>query len=299
MAFSRCLSEGSIDLLASEAQQENSWWRCVLDDPKLFIGIRKDRVDVYWLGQCIFQARNDSGKLKVTTHPKYLLDPGLKGAISISDGSFNVAALSANALIRKFEGKSTLERMKKAAAYYAGDEKVGCHQAAEANPSVIDVEVALLGADSEDVFKTTQSRIDFAALDAHGENVNLVFWEAKVFSNKELRSNKAEAPVVAQMTRYVDLLTAQRTAVEASYRSLARNLVAFRDRMGWARPLSPLVSKVAASPELLTMHDTPSIRLLVFGFDKDQEKGAVWKGHLEKLEAGKPKFIGDAKNARL
>ena len=59
----------------------------------------------------------------------------------------------------------------------------------------VDVEIALTG-QKEDDSKVRALRADFAALRDNPESIELVFFEAKHFSNPELRANGGQTPTI-------------------------------------------------------------------------------------------------------
>src|ERR1700730_8923087 len=140
--FNRGLSEAFIDLLHAEAEKAG-WWRDLLDDKTLLIGVREEYLNVYWQGQALFTVRRVANMLRVTTHEKFLLDPGLKGQVGLADGKFVVEGLHAKGFMSQFEAGKTLPKMKRAAELFAGNEKKGCHVIAQRNAVVIDFEVTL------------------------------------------------------------------------------------------------------------------------------------------------------------
>ncbi|WP_342147996.1 hypothetical protein [Methylorubrum sp. SB2] len=283
MIFDRALNDSFVKRLAEEAAA-GGWWRDVLADPKLLIAPRRTDLNVYWRGQALFNVSCPRGQLVVTTHEKFLVDPALAGQVPLLGGRFDTAASLERALIRDFEGPTTLSKMKRAAALFSGEEKTGCHEIAVGNASVLDVEIAFPGryavADGEE---RSAPRIDLASVEADGENARLVFWEAKAYANGELRAfGDSTAPVCEQIETYRLALVQHRTDIEASYTAVAANLVAFKD-MGWTRALSPVIEAVGRGDRRLTLGATPKVGLLVFGFDNAQKNEPRWKKHLGKL----------------
>ncbi len=186
--FKKGLSQEFIDALGVLAKT-NCWWRDVLLDPTLLIGIRNEALDVYWHGQALFYATYN-GRVRVNTHVKYLLDPDRSDRVPLNeDGS---VTLLTEPMIKDYVGRETLEKMKRAADLFAGDEKRGVHAIALVNKDVIDVEIQLDARGLLDEkglpLKRKEPRIDIAALEMTGNGFELVFWEAKLFANKELRA---------------------------------------------------------------------------------------------------------------
>jgi len=293
--FNRALSDTFIKDLQPEKQ---GWWPDVLADPKLLIALRGKYLNVYWRGQSLFCV--NSG-ITATIHQKYLMDPKLDSQVRLKDGKFDTTLL-ANGFIREYEGPETLAKLKKAAGLFSGLEKTGCHEIAVRNPGVVDCEIAFPGKVSLDDGGGDKlaPRIDLAAFEDDGDAVRLVFWEAKHFSNSELRAANGPAPVVRQIGIYRKYLSENRTAIEGSYQKIAKNLVAIGN-MGWKRELSPLINEVATGKRRLTLGAEPKVGLIIFGFDSAQRDHSGWKGHRDALKKQIKDIIitGDAKNIRL
>jgi hypothetical protein len=260
-------------------------------------------LNVYWEGQSIFNVSCPAGDLRVTTHEKYLVDPALAGQVPLMpDGTFNTAELAERALVRRYAGPDTLKKLKAAASLFAGNEKRGCHAIAVRNPSVLDVEIAFPGKHTSANGDVTNSpRVDFAAVEPDGADVQLVFWEAKTYDNGELRAfADGPAPVCGQIDVYRNVLQAQREAVEVSYTAVAANLVSFKS-MGWKRELSPLIEAVGTGNAKLHLGREPQVNLVVFGFDAGQRQEKRWQSHLGKLKEriGKVLPVGDPKQISL
>ena len=300
--FNHGLSPEFISQLAEEANKD-SWWADVLNDPKLFVAIRHNYLNVYWRGQSLFCVSNPSG-LKVTTHQKYLVDPALASQVPLkTDGSFDVESIIKHGVISRYEGPKTLAKMKKAAGLFSKLEKTGCHEIAVNNPAVIDFEIAFGGTVSsgDDGDKKGAPRADLASIErGKGENARLVFWEAKHYSNGELRADDGLAPVCAQVKIYQNYLRDNRGAVEESYTRVAANLVDISN-MRLGRPLSPLIAEVVARKGRLTLGDEPKVGLIIFGFDAGQRDHPGWKKHLKVLEENISPVVavGDANGIRL
>lgn len=296
--FDRALEPAFIEQLDAEAAL-GGWWADVLADPKLLIATRGKSLNVYWRGQSLFLVEAGKSGLKVTTHPKYLLDPALATKVSLIDGSFNVENMVRNGVIHHYKGPETLDKMKKAAGLFSGLEKTGCHEIAVRNPSVIDCEIAFPGSGSPsgDGDKTSANRVDIASLETDSNDARLVFWEAKHFSNPELRADGGLPPVCGQVEKYQNYLSANRKAIERSYAKVAANL----KHLGMARPLSTLIEEVATGERTLTLGEKPKVGLIIFGFDMGQRDHPIWKDHLQRLKVNIPHVIavGDAKKVTV
>ena len=261
--------KGMIEALAALATK-GSWWRDVLKDRSLIIGVRDDYLNVYWRGQSIFKVEMKQERIIATTHPKYLLDPDLSGQVALDTETGAFAVDDLDALTRTYVPGETLGKLKRAASLFAGDEKEGVQAIVNANPHVVDVEIAFPAQSGSH----SVPRIDIATFNEAGDGVKLVFWEAKVLGNAELRAS-GEKNVVRQIENYRTVLAAQAPNVIDSYGVIARNLDAIAKMSSGTRSIAPTVSKVAEGASL-TLSSPPDVRLIVYGFDKDQRDGA-WK----------------------
>ena len=195
--FKRGLEEKFVKLL-NEEYNKGGWWRDILKDPQLHIGIRNNYLDVYYRGNSLFLIKYSSKGLLGQTHYKYLIHPEMKiKPIIFSNGTIgNLENVFINSLDEKNIGL-----MKRASNVYAGEEKKGIQWILNSNPNIIDMEIALtqeaekLEAEGieemEEGKGPAAQRIDFAALQKTSNGVELVFFEAKLFSNKELRAVKS------------------------------------------------------------------------------------------------------------
>jgi hypothetical protein len=130
---------------------------------------------------CCPEKTISSGIVRAETHPKYLLDPGLVGRVSLVEREFDVSQVRGGGLMRSYEGPRTLGYLKRNADRFSPDENAVVH----ANPDVLDLEVGLPHSKTPGA-QTPSDRIDIAALEADGDAVRLVFWEAKPNTNRDL-----------------------------------------------------------------------------------------------------------------
>lgn len=300
--FKHGLSDKFIDHLTKEANKV-SWWADVLNDTNLFIAVRNQYLNVYWRGQSLFRIELGPSGLRAKMHPKFLIDPGLHDEVTLVNRTFKVEELVGRGIIREYEGPETLKKMKKAAGLFSGPEDTGCHDIILANSQVIDREIGFSGPISLPGGGTGKTRhlIDLLTLE-DGNAVRLVFWEAKHFSNGELRALGSVVPVCEQIKRYRQCLFEHRHEIEAGYKRVAENLVAF-EKMGWKRRLSPLIKRIAeGQPPTLGEDDKDvEVGLVIFGFKKVERDEDNWQDHLKRLksEVKHVLAVGDAKDVRL
>jgi len=284
--FSRALAPRFIDLLKAESEKKSGWWSDVLADPGLVIALRGSYLNVYWQGQSIFYVETGGAGLRVTTHEKFLIDPSLKAQVALQqNGKFAVDNLRKFGVMGHY-GDDTLNKMKVAASYYAGLEKMGCHRIAVKNKNFVDCEIAVpTFSDAQTGVLYESGRIDIACFEETKDTstARLVFWEAKHFHNTDIRAKSPALPRVGeQIRRYRAYLSAHQDQILTCYKSVAQNLVALQE-IGWCRKLSPLIHDVAAGGRTLVMGDKPKVGLLIFGFDKPQRDDKEWKCHLKRL----------------
>lgn len=300
--FKRSISKEFIEQLAKEAAK-GGWWADALADPKLFIGLRGGYLNVYWRGQSLFLVTEGSSGLTVSTHEKFLIDPKLAGQVPLIDGSFDIASLIKRAIVPRYEGPTSLKKMKDAAGYFSKTEKTGCHKIAVLNSNIIDVEITFPGKVSLDDGSDDKQgpRVDIASVEPYGDDqARLVFWEAKAFGNGELRTAGEDVPVCHQIEVYRKYLSdpGNSTAITEDYKLVAKNLVDIQN-MGWVRPLSPLIEDISLGRRQLTLE--PKVGLIIFGFDAGQRDHSGWQKHLQRLKANIPHVIavGNAKQIRI
>jgi hypothetical protein len=197
-----------------------------------------------------------------STHPKYLLNPNISGQVMPIGDEFDLVKIEAEMLTRAYEHGKTLARLKSTAGLYSGREKEGVHAIAVSNPSVIDVEIAMSANGLTDV--GTTPRIDLAAFKPGDRGINMIFWEAKTFSNPEVKSGA----VVEQIGRYQKAIVAFRPQIVDSYQCVANNLVAISDMSDRKRQVSASIRQVANNEVQLIVSEL-NVGLIIYGFDAD------------------------------
>jgi len=271
--FRRGLGDAFVRFLNGEYER-GRWWARILEDSDLFVAIRDNYLNVYYRGNSVLLLQLDGQRLVGKTHYKYLLRDGMKDPyISSVDGK--VLLSERNPSLFFLSDISDLRSLKRSSEPYAGEEKSGIHKILRANSNIIDVEIALSQEDSEE--RWAAQRIDFAALRYMPEGIELVFYEAKHFSNKELRAGRnGVPPVVEQVRKYERLIQRHEKGIRNSYRRVCQNLNALR-----GIPRVEIVRCAAENEAPLIVSHEP--RLVVFGFDDDQKKGMAWSPHRKAL----------------
>lgn len=273
----------------AELAARPSWWRDVLEDKNLVIGVRDDYLNVYSCGQSLFKVEMRREKIVASTHPKYLLNPDLSGQINLDTETATFDADPDQLLTRCYIGGETLRKLRRAAKLYAGFEKCGVQDITEANSNLVDVEIAFPN-ESE---SGSVPRIDIATFEKQHDGVGLVFWEAKLFANPELHNKK----VLSQINQYNDLIARERDCLIDSYRVIAGNLTAFAKMSGDVRSVAPEVQQVADGAPL-RLADPAKVRLVVFGFN-EWERDDILKPLLKEFDSIEIVRKGNSKGLKL
>ena len=111
-----------------------------------------------------------------------------------------------------------------------------------------------------------------------------MFWEAKLFTNPEVRAKGPASPkVVGHIEEYKKVLHARQSEVLSSYECVAKNLVEIGKMQGNVRILGPAIRAVGEGEKLRM--SSANVGLVIFGFDADQKaKGGIGHKHFEKLK---------------
>ena len=285
-SFKRGLSDEFVAVLKKGAER-NSWWKKIIGDKTLFVAIRDEYINVYYQGNSVIRLDFIQGALIAKTHYKYLIKPSLQeGENCLIKTTENMVFIPENSagsfdkyLTHNLEG---IESIKKASTAYGGVEKEGIQKILNSNNNIVDLEIALtqkaLQAE-EDINKDTAKRIDFAAIHEVGHNqFELVFFEAKHYSNKELRAKGDALPKVieTQIPTYEKLLADYEEDILKSYQTVCKNLIDIAPH----RKFSKAINAIANGAEF-RVNLKP--RLVIFGFDDDQKKGALFNSRIRKL----------------
>ena len=151
------------------------------------------------------------------------------------------------------------------------------------NRGIDAVFVEKLNAEGDGETAPATRRIDFAALRPVEDGAEIVFYEAKLFSNNEIRAKgKQLPPVVEQIKDCGKLIVDHCAELAQSYRRVCGNLAALHSVKGRYLTILELMDRIASDKAAL--HVSEDVRLVVFGFDSDQRVGKAWKPHREKLE---------------
>lgn len=271
------------DFIAALNKEYNAggWWRQIVDDKELFIAIRNEYINVYYKGNSLLKL-SFNGQLVAETHYKYLVRPDANPCLVKTSSGMGFTHDANQFAIRNLD---EINSIKKASAAYSGIEKESIQKIIQSNDNIIDLEIALTNEALKDEMepdegkkRSTAKRIDFAALQKKDDFYEVVFFEAKHFSNKELRAKGNDDPsVINQISLYEKLLNTFKEDIIQSYSKVCRNL---REILPYSQSTQAIINISEDSPLKINLKP----RLVIFGFDEDQKQGKVWQPHKDKLK---------------
>ena len=291
--FRRGITDKKFISVLKEKYQEGGWWKDVVDDKELFVAIRYEYLNIYYQGNSLiklsFDKKNDN--LVAETHYKYLCRPDTKPCLITTrpNGSFFLKRSSREDKKRAIDdylihNLTEVDSIKKASTAYGGVEKEGIQKILNCNGNIIDLEIALTKeaeddeGNIEEIKGATAKRIDFAAFQKNTDHYDLLFFEAKHFSNKELRAKGDSLPsVLKQISRYRKLLEKYKNEIIESYKLVCCNLCELLP----PDQLDQSIIDIASGTYAIKVDIEPC--LVLFGFDEDQRTGVYWGPHKEKL----------------
>lgn len=219
----------------------------------LRLAVRNGYFNLYSGGQSIAKVDLTSRTLRARSHVKYL-----------SDDAPNVQKLGI------LEDTHSLDKIIDRASGWQGEEKKSVEELVAANALVVDLEIALPGAEvtqPDGTIVKVAPRIDLAALEPVAGGWQLVFWEVKMSKDARVRS-KSKPEVIAQLQKYAEWFArpGYTDAVLAAYRTAIRDMVALHDfavAKGCAlNDLDPALRDIAVHPEKL-LRVAPQVGLII------------------------------------
>lgn len=259
------------------------WWQDLLEhrftdvggmEQPLFLAIRNGYLNAYVEGQSVLKLGFDpSTAVAGKIHHKYVV----KGAVGQLDLKFD----GSNVGDTPYRGRSALDEWARLARSYAKQEKKGVAAIAGRNAHVIDVEMALppnkvIGAEN----RPSKAQMDIVALETDGKKIKIVFYEAKLFDNPDLRARDHKPRVLDQLRRYEDWIDSdnRKDEVVNAYRRACGILIRLNATRSEAtgRAVHPLVVEAAKEGSNLSVDPKP--RLIIFGY-KPEQRNAYWEPH--------------------
>ena len=264
-SFKRGLKDEFVEALNREYEKDGGWWKKIVDDPELFIGIREDYLNIYFHGSSLLKLEHTGGHLVGETHYKYLLKSPCRDELDNKYVNFKKGYFDPLNGMESYRdiGEDIDAIKKKAAASLRGTEKKGVHKIILRNENIIDTEIAFPG---------SGKRVDFAALREEKNKLKLVFYEAKVFSSSEIRAGVGKPQVIDQLEKYEKILSERAEGIRKSYSRVATT---FLDLAGCGRRSALFQQAKEGSFEVC-----PEVRLVIFNFNGAQREAANASGGL-------------------
>jgi hypothetical protein len=292
--FDRRIAPELLGELKRMAEEDKSnWWKDLLsawapsgfrsDQRRLRLAIRNGYLNFYLKGQSVARVHLSRNKEPIAdVHVKYTQDNAqeqrylrLTSAGLEDRRSGSVAA---------YTGSSTLNEWMERAQAYCGDEKIFVDELITHNADVIDVEMGLPAFERSKDGKKVAPRMDLIAIEPDERTQRIVFWEAKMMSNPELRRREGPAKVVSQLDDYRLWLTEDNQAlVSAAYGETCRLLRQFHDMASaFDRSMPELGAGVRRLSESKSPPNVdPAPRLVI----SDLEASESWAPHAISLTA--------------
>jgi len=256
--FKRKLDKAIIDIL----KKDILWSEKIKKDcgrQKVFLTIRDNLIDFYHKGGRLFSF----GRQGFKTHLKYASVISTNGKDYLTESELSDYKLAA-------DFKSNYHRIKENCSNYSGIEAGGVSALyhkhsylSDNNIIVLDIEVSFESFNEEN----TQDRIDILLYKK--DTQTLQFVEAKHYSNKEIWS-RTTPKVINQINRYESQILERKTEILSGYSK-------------YVKILNDIFN--ISLPEPSNIED--KVTLLIFGFDRDQQKG-----RLKTLITGNSEYSG-------
>lgn len=249
-AYERHLSEKFIKRLNALYQDKDSWWHKLADDKDVFVLIRSNRLHAMVHGGLLLKVSMRRDEISCGINKEFLFLRSGKDSYAELDDEKDI---SIDYVKNRKDFVTHYPRIKRRIEWITGEERKASHRLALRIRNVIDREIGF-GDESEG---KGVKKVDLAAVSDNGE---LVFFEVKLFDNKEIRSNNTPA-VVNQIRTYEKLIA----------RNGTRILQAYRDQFELIRVLhGRFFEEKRTLPEVKYIH--PRVRLIITGFDDVQFK---------------------------
>jgi hypothetical protein len=260
----------------------------------LRLAIRNGYVNFYRNGQSVARVSvgmNSVANLEV--HLKYVTpewknlkigkDPKKQYYVKLKDDNMLICDAFAGDL-GKYDGATTLDRWIAEVANYKGAEKTFVDKLVSCNQNIIDLEMGLPNFLPEDSATTVSPRMDLVAIEEMNGQDTVVFWEAKMMGNGELRAKDDSDPkLFKQLQNYTTWLSddKQKAQVAEAYKANCGILVAIHSE---AKKLNPAIAELGSlvrrvADKLPNVDTKPRVVI------SDYDKNVSWvkNGHAKRL----------------
>ncbi|MFN4259511.1 MAG: hypothetical protein ACK4RK_09430 [Gemmataceae bacterium] len=269
MAFQRTLDQEFIDALNQLHDLPASWWRKLVDSTDVFLAIRNNSINAYSYGMSIGKIRWNGSHIALEVHEEYLSLPSRVRYLDVLASGTSQARPVAHDEIGYIKN---LDRIKKRAGRFAGEERKGTNKIACDVLTVIDMEAAYEpgrenepNPESQREVSDDRGRLDLVVLSG---NLKLLAFEAKLFSNSELRA-RGTPKVCDQLQAYHATISDRHDELVQAYTRLVGTFASLRGSFFGKRLRHPSWAAALKGPASLTMDPIP--RLLIFDYDGLQE----------------------------
>ncbi|QFU24146.1 hypothetical protein FM038_019665 [Shewanella eurypsychrophilus] len=269
------------------AEQSPLWWQELLlrlnptgeelSSNGLRLAVRENYLNFYHKGQAIAKVGfNQKKQLYCEQHIKYVFEGArTQKYLRLTAENRTLTNPERPEETERYLGGETLDLWIERSKQHKGDEKTFVEQVAAENSNVIDMEMGLPG---------DGYRIDLVALEQHGEEVRLVFWEAKLTTDSRCRTNSETPEVIEQLANYREFLTGKNRPQELkhAYVVACQVLVKITELAG--KSVAPIIRDVAKEVYPLVIDHEP--RLLLY-HNSEADVRNSWSRHEEKLRENK------------
>jgi len=236
-------------------RQKGSWWQTIVDDDQVFIMVRDNHLRAQVHGGLLLMITMDRNeKIVCKTHEEYLnLRTGADPYVSMMERE--------TAPPKRVEGLIEFvrhyEKIKRRIKLFAKPERQFCHSISLNIKEIVDKEVGLV-LEKDDT--NARNKAQFVDLQAVADDGKMVFVEAKLFGNLEIRSMKTP-PVVKQLQKYQDIVKFHGREIIQVYGDQCET---------YAQLEGKFFQKRLPDPSSIKIH--PNVRLIITGFDSAQRK---------------------------
>ena len=166
-----------------------------------------------------------------------------------------------------------IQKIKRRINIFTGKERQAVQYLANNVPQIVDIEIGFEGKLKQNASKKSVPRIDMAAITDKG---TLVFFEAKLFGNSEIRSKKTPK-VVSQLQKYQKILSQKGNEIISAYQEQLNIYTQLKGNFFKNR--SRKINNLSIHPHarlIITDFDASQRDLMLQTIQKSIEKGTGW-----------------------
>lgn len=249
-AYDHSLTKNMIHEINALYENENSWWHKIIEDNEVFIRIRKNELRVMVHGGLLLLVTIKAGKIVCKINEEFLF-------LKSDKDPYVVLEENARTTIKYVKGLEEFVRyylkIKRRMRLLIGKERQVSHALSLNVKQMVDREVGL-------VDEPENKKVKFVDLAAVSESGKIVFYEVKLFDNKEIRSLKTPS-VVDQIQEYERLIKKDRDKIIEAYNDQFQTISQLKGSFFEKRLPAPKVSSVY-----------PRVRLIITDFDDAQRE---------------------------